>query len=146
MATIHDPLNPSSAEIRVLTVLPGKASDSLVCTFETVSLDTQPEYDALSYVWGDGSVKKPISINEPKHAMLGVVDILTQPYWKRMWTFQEYHLAKMVPRVIYNNLEISIVTLVQVTFPLLQEILVGVAGPPIDQVPLGPLEEIPTHG
>jgi hypothetical protein len=65
---IYDPLDPRSHEIRLLNILPRThnvnpllATDSedgqIVCQLDHVSLDSQPQYIALSYVWGDGGSK-----------------------------------------------------------------------------------------
>ncbi|KAI1088080.1 HET-domain-containing protein [Rostrohypoxylon terebratum] len=48
-------LNPAVREIRVLTVLPGGFDESLRVTIDTRSLDANPVYNALSYVWGDAA-------------------------------------------------------------------------------------------
>lgn len=49
----YGPLNQERNEIRLLTILPGKWSSEVCCTLETVSMDDDPDYYALSYVWGD---------------------------------------------------------------------------------------------
>ncbi|KAI1453301.1 HET-domain-containing protein [Annulohypoxylon moriforme] len=48
-------LDPSHREIRVLTVLPGEPEEPLRATVGTRSLDSNPLYNALSYVWGDAA-------------------------------------------------------------------------------------------
>ena len=55
-ASIYQPLQHH--EIRVITLAPGKWNDQLECTLEIVSLDDNPLYETLSYVWGDPSVQK----------------------------------------------------------------------------------------
>ncbi|KAK4111542.1 HET-domain-containing protein, partial [Canariomyces notabilis] len=50
----------------VLTILPGKMSDGIVCKLRNVSLADRPQYEALSYVWGDGKPEKVISVNGQK--------------------------------------------------------------------------------
>lgn len=47
-------------EIRVLVLQPGRAADPLQCHLMRVSLDDPPQYEALSYVWGDASKKDEI--------------------------------------------------------------------------------------
>ncbi|ETS80393.1 hypothetical protein PFICI_07922 [Pestalotiopsis fici W106-1] len=59
----YHPLTPSRSEIRVLTLLGGKPEDDVKCTLGIVSLDEKPEFAALSYVWGDASIKKPITVD-----------------------------------------------------------------------------------
>jgi hypothetical protein len=70
-AALYSPLRPERSEIRVLRLLApsnGHFKDELCCTLEVFSLEEQPAYvfNALSYVWGDASNKKPIVINGRK--------------------------------------------------------------------------------
>ena len=53
---IYQPLQ--HREIRVITLAPGKWNDQLECTLKIVSLDDNPSYETLSYVWGDPRVQK----------------------------------------------------------------------------------------
>lgn len=39
--------------IRIMEVLPGQGDDPIVCLMHEASLDENPSYEALSYVWGD---------------------------------------------------------------------------------------------
>ncbi|KAH2114256.1 hypothetical protein KXW75_005409 [Aspergillus fumigatus] len=49
----YSPLNPEAAEIRLLTILPDRDGNNPVrCTLQTVSLNSAPQFEALSYVWG----------------------------------------------------------------------------------------------
>lgn len=41
--------------IRLLKLLPGEQSEAIRCQLTAVSLSDNPEYEALSYVWGDAS-------------------------------------------------------------------------------------------
>lgn len=50
-------------EIRLLTLAPGRWKDQIQCSLRTVSLDDNPTYEALSYVWGDASLRKWICVN-----------------------------------------------------------------------------------
>lgn len=62
----YSPLDTQKSEIRVVTLLPGKPRDAIRCTLSTVSLDSAPEFTALSYAWGDPDKTKPITVdNEP---------------------------------------------------------------------------------
>lgn len=55
----HQPLDDTKNEIRILTVLSRdfarnlKRDDQILCTLQHVSLDSSPEYNALSYTWGE---------------------------------------------------------------------------------------------
>lgn len=57
----HSPL--ANGEIRILEVLSGKHEDDMRCVLRSVDLPSLPSYEAVSYVWGDPSITKPIDIN-----------------------------------------------------------------------------------
>ncbi|KAF2748669.1 HET-domain-containing protein, partial [Sporormia fimetaria CBS 119925] len=61
----YSPLNsdPSVREIRLLHLQPGAWKDPIQGTLDVVSLSKKPKYQALSYVWGDPTNRKPISID-----------------------------------------------------------------------------------
>ncbi|OAG10045.1 uncharacterized protein CC84DRAFT_1071083, partial [Paraphaeosphaeria sporulosa] len=48
-------LNSSLNEIRLLHLSPGGDEDEFYCSLSIVSLDDRPQYEALSYVWGEDS-------------------------------------------------------------------------------------------
>ncbi|RAH55742.1 HET domain protein [Aspergillus piperis CBS 112811] len=59
------PLHPERNEIRLLTILPSTKAETIIrCSLESVSLDDSPEFEAISYVWGDASKKTDIIIND----------------------------------------------------------------------------------
>ena len=48
------PLDPSSHEIRLLILAPSEGEKSEIsCDVEICDLDASPDYEALSYTWGD---------------------------------------------------------------------------------------------
>src|ERR1700712_5462344 len=49
--------------IRLLCVNPGEADDPIHCTIVHVNLDDSPDFEALSYVWGDSSLTKSLQVN-----------------------------------------------------------------------------------
>lgn len=59
----YSPLDPQKSEIRLVTLLPGKSHDAIRCTLSTASLDSAPEFTALSYAWGDPSKTKQIIVD-----------------------------------------------------------------------------------
>jgi len=61
MLPLHEPLDPSSTEIRLLTLQPGEAAGPLCCELRKFSLKLRPQYDALSYTWDD-TINKKVSI------------------------------------------------------------------------------------
>lgn len=61
---MYDKLSQEAREIRILFLLPGDVDVDISCKLVTVSLDNLPDYEALSYTWGDPTVKVPIRVNE----------------------------------------------------------------------------------
>ncbi|KAK1244132.1 LOW QUALITY PROTEIN: hypothetical protein MKX08_002270 [Trichoderma sp. CBMAI-0020] len=58
------PLDFTKSEIRVIELSPAQSPlDSIMCQLRTVSLLDQPEYEALSYVWGGSSGNRHILLN-----------------------------------------------------------------------------------
>lgn len=57
----HLPLR--GGEIRVLTLHAGEVTDSIVCSLQVAVLDERPEYEALSYTWGDPNVTEKICVD-----------------------------------------------------------------------------------
>ena len=62
---IYSPLNKSRREIRLINILPDpEPSSDIHCELFTVSLDSRPYYNALSYVWGFAGDTSTIILNE----------------------------------------------------------------------------------
>jgi len=63
--SLYAPLDKTTAEIRLLKLLPGNSPDeALHCTLYKTSLkDIKHEYYALSYVWGDARITENIIVN-----------------------------------------------------------------------------------
>ncbi|KAJ4257317.1 hypothetical protein NW762_008435 [Fusarium torreyae] len=59
--SIYTPLDRSRREIRLIEILSVKPT--IVCTLSTVSLDDNPRFSALSYLWGDAGNTKHITVN-----------------------------------------------------------------------------------
>lgn len=55
-------LSSNEEQIRTLILHAGKVHEPIRCSLRIVSLAGEPPYDALSYVWGDVSVTKPIQV------------------------------------------------------------------------------------
>ncbi|KAF2501370.1 HET-domain-containing protein, partial [Lophium mytilinum] len=49
-------------EIRLLDLLPGLPLQPIECELRVVALDDKPEYEALSYVWGDPTRLTTVSL------------------------------------------------------------------------------------
>ncbi|CAO2655011.1 Nn.00g117440.m01.CDS01 [Neocucurbitaria sp. VM-36] len=59
---MYKPLDDSKRQIRLLHLLPGDDDTELSCTFSLVSLDDDPEYEAVSYVWGNSEDRRSINV------------------------------------------------------------------------------------
>jgi hypothetical protein len=57
-----DILRPSGREIRILDLAPGQIGEDLTCSIRVVHLDSDANYEALSYVWGGLNTQKDIDI------------------------------------------------------------------------------------
>ena len=61
---LYRPLNPTYHEIRLLQILLAPDENTVAsCQLLTCSLNEDPKYIALSYVWGDPSVTEDIGVN-----------------------------------------------------------------------------------
>ncbi|KAH9215620.1 hypothetical protein DL95DRAFT_500168 [Leptodontidium sp. 2 PMI_412] len=56
-------LRPENHEIRLLTLECGSGQEPIRGTLHNASLDRKLRFEALSYVWGDPSIARPIFIN-----------------------------------------------------------------------------------
>ncbi|KAL8387242.1 hypothetical protein RB595_010052 [Gaeumannomyces hyphopodioides] len=56
-------LSKDVAHIRLVTLNPGSWADEIRCTIDVVRFDGNTAYEALSYVWGDPGIRKPIRLN-----------------------------------------------------------------------------------
>ena len=65
MASPHEPLELAKAEIRLLKLQPGPNDSDLKVKLVHASLDSNPDYEALSYTWGDPHFTTPIEILSP---------------------------------------------------------------------------------
>ena len=48
----------TTGDIRILDLLPGSFGDPLQCRLRVAAIESNPAYDALSYMWGDPSLPK----------------------------------------------------------------------------------------
>lgn len=65
-AYVYEKLDHSKRQIRVVHILPGSWTEPISCGLEVVSLDDNPAYEALSYVWGDPDIAVPIILETCK--------------------------------------------------------------------------------
>ncbi|KAF3007828.1 hypothetical protein E8E13_010645 [Curvularia kusanoi] len=63
--SIYEPLDETRNEVRFLEILPSDPSSSNIvhCSLKVYSLKDDPDYTALSYVWGDARVTRPVVVN-----------------------------------------------------------------------------------
>jgi hypothetical protein len=59
---VYNDIDSAKKEIRLLKLLPGSRDSKVVGELIHTSLGKQPEYDALSYMWGDAVVTVPIQL------------------------------------------------------------------------------------
>ncbi|KAL2203445.1 hypothetical protein CC79DRAFT_1279122, partial [Sarocladium strictum] len=66
-------------DIRLLDILPGRSGEPLCISLRIVNLDTRPDYEALSYVWGDPTITRNLRCNgNDIHVTTNLHDALTQ--------------------------------------------------------------------
>lgn len=53
----------SGSEIRIVILRPGSFGDPIVCQLEHIQLIPDSDYEAVSYVWGDAAITKPITLD-----------------------------------------------------------------------------------
>lgn len=64
MTPYSQPLSLPNREIRILILQPLSQGTPIQCTVETISLLSRSSYEALSYVWGDASIRQTITFND----------------------------------------------------------------------------------
>ncbi|KAG0650479.1 Heterokaryon incompatibility protein [Hyphodiscus hymeniophilus] len=62
MPWLETPLDVSAPYIRILKLHPDGNDTPITCSLQVVSLDDHPDYETLSYVWGDSKKTKPITV------------------------------------------------------------------------------------
>ncbi|KAJ4117529.1 hypothetical protein NW768_010892 [Fusarium equiseti] len=75
VTTPYAPLPPNdSSATRLVKVLPAGFDDPIRCELETISLENEPPYIALSYVWGDPTDTLPMLLNGLKYSVTRNLD------------------------------------------------------------------------
>lgn len=59
----YQPLDLARRQIRILHLMPGNFEDPIHTTLSLAYLEDHPQYEALSYVWGDPNVCMSITVN-----------------------------------------------------------------------------------
>ena len=57
------PLDKALRQMRILDINPGEQNEPITCVHEISSIDSQPEYEALSYTWGSATPSSSILLN-----------------------------------------------------------------------------------
>ncbi|RDW65565.1 hypothetical protein BP5796_10257 [Coleophoma crateriformis] len=52
---VYPALPADGNTIRVINILPGSANEKIACTVQHIQLNQEPQYEAISYCWGDPS-------------------------------------------------------------------------------------------
>jgi hypothetical protein len=55
-------LDPTKREIRLLELHPGVQGEKILCDLMIISLSEDIYYEAVSYIWGDLSNLRPITL------------------------------------------------------------------------------------
>jgi hypothetical protein len=81
--TYLPPLDPSERQIRHLTLTSSASERILQCALHTVSQASNPEYTALSYVWGDEKIRSTIEINGQMTSITTNLDTALRNLWQK---------------------------------------------------------------
>ncbi|PMD60443.1 HET-domain-containing protein [Hyaloscypha bicolor E] len=77
MPWLETPLDTRRPCIRILKLHKGTNDSPITCSLQVADLDDDPEYESLSYVWGDPAETKPITVSgETFNATENLVDFL----------------------------------------------------------------------
>ncbi|KAI0170355.1 heterokaryon incompatibility protein-domain-containing protein [Pestalotiopsis sp. NC0098] len=60
---VYEPLVHGEAQVRFLTLHQGQFDEDIQCSLHTASLTTKPQYEALSYVWGNAGETLPVIVD-----------------------------------------------------------------------------------
>lgn len=94
-SAIYKPLDTSRSEVRLLQIQKTKPDQPVKCRLRTVSLDDNPIYVALSYVWGDPSITRDIVVDghvKPVTINLEAALRHVKDHWESLEPDQEFLL------------------------------------------------------
>jgi Heterokaryon incompatibility protein (HET) len=88
---VYQPLDTSSTQIRVAILQPRQSADTyVVVSLQTVSLSDSPQFDALSWVWGDPKDVRPIILEgelwwAPKNLVIALEHLRPESAPRVIW-------------------------------------------------------------
>jgi hypothetical protein len=105
---IYNNLDIKRHEIRLLELFPGSSEETVTATLSTVSLDASPppRYEALSYVWGDPTIRREIQISSPGFAMSFTIGVSLEEALIRM-RFPDRNRTLWVDAICINQEDIE---------------------------------------
>jgi hypothetical protein len=71
----YQALQRASGEFRILDLHPGLFGGKISCSIRKSSLESKPQYEALSYTWGNARHLKWISLNELDHPITASLEL-----------------------------------------------------------------------
>ncbi|KAI1380401.1 heterokaryon incompatibility protein-domain-containing protein [Hypoxylon crocopeplum] len=92
---VYGALGPNS--IRLLSIVPGFASETINCSLTVIhDMDQAPTYDAISYVWGNERSEEPITCNGQrmqvtKNLIEAMRYLRPLPQWDSVTTWSKKH-------------------------------------------------------
>lgn len=89
--SIYRTLDSTISEIRLIKLQRGSGDEVLRCTLETVSLDDQPAFHALSYVWGAGTEKRQVNIDSHVVPVAPSLATVLEHFRSHHYDFLELH-------------------------------------------------------
>ena len=78
------PGNDSQSMIRLIELLPGTGSEDIHCSMKAYPLSDCPDFEALSYCWGDAAIRTPIICNGRQ--LLVTLNLESALYYLRLHT------------------------------------------------------------
>lgn len=106
--SIYQALDATIPEIRVLTLHQGSEDQELRCALKTVSLDDQPVFHALSYVWGSGTEKDSINIDGHVVPVTSNLATAVRQFRAHHYDFLQLHLLPLwIDAVCINQADVE---------------------------------------
>ena len=89
--SLYTPLRTTTST-RLLTLHPGSGRGPIHASLQQVDLADDPEFEAVSYTWGEDTIKKTVVINGHKTLV-----------WNNLWTFLKVLRHKTQPRTLWTD-------------------------------------------